>query len=303
MKTLAAALTVLSIFLVSSAFGGDRVIARVGSEAITARELALALEQTPDLTRQKALDLLIERRLVLIWASERNIKVSDNEVQEVQASILERNNMSEEAFIEALQTTGDTIETFRAGIREQITINKALGMALSAKTQITDAELQELYLKTYPQETVFEVSHILLIADKDTSDDQDASVKQEAEEILAQIQEGASFDTMARQYSQDPTSADKGGLLGTFNEGELLPELEKIALTLEPGESGGPVRTAAGYHILKLISSELSEPPPMAEVKSLLERNLMAQKEQTVRTRWLNELKEAAYIDVYPDDG
>lgn len=303
MKILTAVCTVLSLFLASTAFGGDRVIARVGSEAITAQELALALKQAPDLTREKAIDLLMERRLVLLWASKQDIKVSDSEVQEAETSIRERNNMSEEAFKEALLSAGDTVESFRAGLREQITINKALGMALSARVQITDAQLQEFYLKTYPQKTVFKVSHILLTVDEDAPEDQDASVKQKAEELLAQIQDGASFDALAKMYSQDPSSAESGGLLGTFNEGELLPELEKLALTLEPGESGGPVLTSAGYHILKLISKKLSEPPPMAEVKNLLERNLRAQKEGPIRAKWLEELRESTYIEVFPDDG
>jgi parvulin-like peptidyl-prolyl isomerase len=142
-----------------------------------------------------------------------------------------------------------------------------------------------------------------LTVEKEAPADKDASVKRNAEQVLAEILDGASFDTMASKYSQDGSSADKGGRLGTFSEGELLPELEKLAGTLEPGEVGGPVRTSAGYHILLLSSREFSEPPPFIEVRSSLERSLMAQKEESVRTRWLNELRKATYIEVFPDGG
>jgi len=124
-----------------------------------------------------------------------------------------------------------------------------------------------------------------------------------AEQALARIQAGASFESMVSEYSQDGSSADRGGKLGSFGEGELLPELDQLAATLEPGEVGGPVRTSAGYHILLLESRGVREPPPFAEVKSTLERNYMVSMEESVRTRWLKELKETNYIEVFPDDG
>jgi peptidyl-prolyl cis-trans isomerase SurA len=290
-------------FMAPAVFADDRVVARVNNEAITHRELVAALEQNPDLSRQKTLDLLIERRLVIVWATGKNISVADEELEQVETSIRERNNISLDDFEKALSSRGETLDTFRTNLREQLLINKALGMALSSRTQISEAELQELYLKTYPQKTVFEVNHILLTVEKEASAEKDALIKRNAEQVLAEILEGASFDTMASKYSQDGSSADKGGRLGTFREGELLPELDKLAGTLEPGEVGGPVRTSAGYHILQLASRGFSEPPPFIEVRSSLERSLMAQKEESVRTSWLNELKKTIYIEIFPDGG
>lgn len=301
--------TVLTIFLLSmsfmlsTAFAGDRVVARVGNEAITHLELTAAIEQNPNLPREKILDLLIERQLVLIWAAGQNISVADGELEQMEASIRERNNMSPDQFEKALSSTGDTPESFREGLRIQITINKALGLALSSQIQISDSELQELYLKTYPRKTVFEVSHILLAVDEGAPVEKDAAVKRNAEQVIAQIASGASFDSMVSEYSQDGSSADKGGRLGTFSEGELLPELENLAATLEPGEVGGPVRTSAGYHILLLESRGNNEPPPFSEVRDTLEKSLMADREESVRTRWLKELRETTYIEVFPDDG
>ena len=289
--------------MVSTVFAGDWVVARVGSEAITHRELATALEQNPDLARQKALDLLIERRLVLVWAAGKNITIGNEEMEQVEENIRGKNNLSLDEFKEVLTSRGETLVSFRANIREQLTINKALGAALGAQTRVSDGELQELYVTTYPRKTAFEVSHILLSVDTEDPVEKDSSAKGSAEKILAEIQGGASFNSMASRYSQDGSSADKGGRLGIFSEGELLPELEELAATLEPGEVGGPVRTSAGYHILLLSSRGFSEPPPFTEVRSTLERDLMARKEESARTRWLDELKETTYIEVFPDGG
>lgn len=303
MKTFLAIWLLSMTFMASAAFASDRVVARVSNESITHRELTTAREQTPGLSRSEALDLLIERRLVLVWAAEENISIEDKELEQVEASIRKRNNLSGDEFEKILLSRGENVELFRANLREQLTINKALGIALSEQTRLTDGELQELYLKTYPRKTVFEVSHILLSVAREAPAEKDASVKSTAEQILSDILGGASFDNMASRYSQDGSSANKGGRLGTFNEGELLLELEQLAKTLEPGQVGGPVRTSAGYHILLLVSTGVSEQPPFSEVRGALERSLMARREDSFRTRWLDELKKTTYIEIFPDDG
>ena len=91
-------------------------------------------------------------------------------------------------------------------------------------------------------------------------------------------------------------------LIDGFYRPDLLPELEKVIDTLEPGETGGPVRTQAGYHILLLESLALSQPPSCSEVREELERTLLARKEESVRARWLEELRETTYVEVFPDD-
>jgi parvulin-like peptidyl-prolyl isomerase len=303
MRTFLTLCLLLANVMAATAFAGDRVVARVSNEAITHSALMTALEQNPDLTRPEAIDLLIERHLVLVWATGENISIGDVELEQVVASIRERNKLSADEFEKAIASTGETIESFRANLREQLTINKALGVALSAQTQISDDELQDLYLTTFPRKTVFEVNHILLAVEKEALAENDASVKRTAEQIFAEIAGGASFDTMASKYSKDVSSANKGGRLGTFKEGELLSELEKLATTLKPGEVGGPVRTSVGHHILQLVSRGLSDPPPFAEVKSALERNLIAKKEESARTLWLKDLKETIYFEIFPDDG
>src|SRR6056300_694633 len=114
MRALLTIFLLSATLMVSATFAGDRVVARVADEAITHRELATALKQNPELTRQKALDLLIERRLVLVWAAGKNILIGNEEMEEVEASVLERNNLTPDQFKEALTSRGETLESFRA---------------------------------------------------------------------------------------------------------------------------------------------------------------------------------------------
>ena len=295
--------TLFTTLMAVPVHAGDRVVARVAGEPITHGEITAALAQNPDLDRQTVMDLLIERRLVLVWAASNNISVADEEIEQVEASIRSRNNLSPDQFKKTLAERGEPIEVFRANLREQLMINKALGKALSDQTRISEIELQELYKETYTRDTIFEVSHILFQVEGDATSDEDRAVREKAEQVMAEIKGGASFESMVSLYSQDESSAVNGGRLGVFREGELIPELEDLARTLEPGEAGGPVRTSAGYHLLLLESRRTSEPPPFVEVRSILEKQLMAQKEDSARTRWLEKLKETTYIEVFPDDG
>ena len=72
-----------------------------------------------------------------------------------------------------------------------------------------------------------------------------------AKEVLKKLKSGASFEEMAKQYSTDKASALKGGYLGSFKRGDLLPAFEKEALSIQPGEISGVVKTSLGYHIIR----------------------------------------------------
>ena len=80
-----------------------------------------------------------------------------------------------------------------------------------------------------------------------------AKTESDARQLLDQLAAGAEFETLARLYSTDPAAGRTGGDLGPFLPGTLLPEFERAVKEIDPGQIGGPVKTAAGYHIIKRI--------------------------------------------------
>lgn len=106
-------------------------------------------------------------------------------------------------------------------------------------------------------------SHILIPAGDDTS-----SALNKVKDILQQIKNGADFAKMAKEYSLDPISASRGGDLGWFGKGMMVPPFEKAAFNAKIGEIVGPVRTDYGYHLIKvhdkskriIIAAELNQP-------------------------------------------
>jgi len=310
MKKFFCLLVILSFIVPLAGFRGakaaswivDKVVARVGPEPVTQREIDSLARDNPDMTRQDALNMLIERKLVLSWARNNGLSVSSEELEKAKETILENNSMSREAFDEFLASRGQDHQDFEIDLKEQILLRKALGSAVRARVRLTEEELKESFEKAYPPTETISIRHILLKPDP-AFPDGEASSRDLASRIIEQAREGVPFDSLARKYSMDEATASRGGDLGTFRRGELLYELESAAMTLEPGQVGGPVRTRLGLHILKLEDRTLSDPPPFSAVEDQLRSTLTEAKSREIQEQWLRELKDSTYIEIFSDGG
>jgi peptidyl-prolyl cis-trans isomerase D len=136
----------------------------------------------------------------------------------------------------------------------------------------TDADLLRLYNEnkdSYRTPERVNLRHILLKT-TDMNPQQEAAVKAKAEDILKQLRAGANFAELAKKYSEDPGSASKGGEYDGVVRGQMVPEFEKAAFSLKPGQISDLVKTQYGYHIIQLISHEDARLKPFEEVKAQL---------------------------------
>ncbi len=144
-------------------------------------------------------------------------------------------------------------------------------------TMPTDAQLRKDYNANLDQFRTPErvnARHILIKSDKTN----DAAMKAKAEGILKQIQAGGDFAKLAKENSQDNApggSAEKGGELGWLVKGQTVPEFEKAAFSLQPGQTSGLVKTEYGYHIIQVEQHEQAHLQSFEEVKPALMRTFM----------------------------
>jgi peptidyl-prolyl cis-trans isomerase D len=141
---------------------------------------------------------------------------------------------------------------------------------LEQTIQPTDADLLRLYNENkdrYRTPERVNVRHILLKAD-DKDPKNAAAVKAKAEDLVKQLRGGANFAEMVKKYSEDPGSAQKGGEYDGVVRGQMVPEFERAAFSLKPGEISDPVKTSYGYHILQVISHEQAQLKPFADLKT-----------------------------------
>jgi peptidyl-prolyl cis-trans isomerase D len=129
------------------------------------------------------------------------------------------------------------------------------GQALKVVSDVTDEELRALYeeqadLYTTPKEV--RARHIPVKTAPDAGEEGVAQARDRAESILQQLDQGASFEELAKQESDDPGSAGNGGDLGYFGEGIMAPEFEAAAFALGKGERSHIVKTQFGFHIIEV---------------------------------------------------
>ena len=161
---------------------------------------------------------------------------------------------------------------------DEILANAFRKKFIEGKIQVSDKEIEDYYKShleefSAPLPVNVKVKTILV------------KTKEEAENVLKELKEGASFDTLAKKKSLDP-SASQGGDIGWIGKGERDPEVEKVAFSLEKDGVSGAIKTANGYQIIKVIDKRGGGVRPFDEVKTRIKMNLRAQKFQEEKQRY-----------------
>src|SRR5580692_10083335 len=144
--------------------------------------------------------------------------------------------------------------------------------------QVSDDQLKVQYQKNiqdYQVPNRVHVEHILLMTVGNKTDAEVEEIKKKAEDVLKQARSGAKFEDLAKKYTEDPGTKDKGGDLGWLVQGQTVPEFEKAAFSLQKGQISDLVRTQYGFHIIKVIDKETARTKSFDEVKESLRAPLL----------------------------
>src|SRR5688572_19776275 len=161
--------------------------------------------------------------------------------------------------------------------------------AMRQRVTVTGQQIERSYNENSQQYSTPEqarASHILL----KTEGKDDAAVKKQAEDLLAQLKAGASMEELAKKHSQDEASAAKGGDLDFFNKGQMVPEFDKAAFELPIGQLSGLVKTSYGYHIIKVTERRPASQRTLTEVRTQIEDQLKWEQAQTQAQKLADEV-------------
>jgi peptidyl-prolyl cis-trans isomerase D len=145
---------------------------------------------------------------------------------------------------------------------------------------ITDADIEAAYKarrSQFDQPARTKVSHILVKVPPVGGSAAEDQAKARAESALSRIRGGADFGQVAKEMSEDPSTAGRGGDLGLIAAGELVPEVDKLIQSLKPGELGGPTRSPFGYHVVKVFEVVPGSRKELKEVAPTLRATLAAE--------------------------
>jgi peptidyl-prolyl cis-trans isomerase D len=145
--------------------------------------------------------------------------------------------------------------------------------------QVSDDQLKVQYQNNIQQYQVpnrVHAEHILFMTVGKTDAEVD-EIKKNAEDVLKQAKKGAKFEDLAKKYSEDPGSKEKGGDLGWITQGQTVPEFEKTAFGLDKGQISDLVKTQYGFHIIKVLEKETARTKTFDEVKESLRAPMVLQ--------------------------
>jgi peptidyl-prolyl cis-trans isomerase SurA len=198
----------------------------------------------------EVLRAMINERLQVQEAARQGLQVSEGEVRDQIAEIERRNGMPPGGITLLLRQRNIDPRTFEDQIRAAVAWNKVIQRVIQPQIRVSDVEVRAVLnrLLANKDKLQYRVQEIFLPVD---SPAQQGRALQTAQFILGQLRAGASFDIMARQFSQTG-SANSGGDLGFLFEGQMEPEIERVVKQMRTGQVAGPVRSAGGYYVLRL---------------------------------------------------
>lgn len=175
---------------------------------------------------------------------------------------------------------------------EQGLVERMRDQIMGHDTTISDSALQEIYEQEQPG-TRIHARHILFTVPSGATPQQRDSIHALAEKIRQRAVAGEDFAKLAREYSQDPGTAQKGGDLGTFGHGQMVGPFENAAFALKPGQISDVVETPFGFHIIQVLSRET---PSMKEMGTQFRQQVLQQREQKRLQTFVDSLTKQADV-------
>lgn len=246
------------------------VIAEVNGDTITTGDFQKELENLPPYLKPMAdtaegkkelLDTMVVRELILQQARKDGI----DKGPEVAAKLEE--------------------------LKKRVVVEAFLKKKVEENASVSDEEMKKFYeenkekFKTGAQ---VHASHILMKSEE------------EAQKVLKELQGGGNFEELAKKHSIDSAAA-KGGDLGWFSKGSMVPEFEKVVFGLKEGETSGIVKTKFGYHVIKLTGKRPAGTRTFDEVKEQLRAAILPSKQQEVFQKLKDDIKKDAKITIKED--
>lgn len=287
-------------------------------------------EQTPERVadiKKRVLDQMIDDRILAQEAKTKTIRISQLETDDGVKKVRSR-FQTEAEFNDELKKEGMNFDEFRNHIKDQLATIKLIDQEVKAKTPPpSDTDVKELYdtlqalvgdkpipgshtpseleeLKSLAKAVQHRFGervrarHILIrVPPKASKDIRDAAQKK-AKDLLARIKKGEELTDLAKQFSDDPGSKERGGDLGYFSKGDMVEPFEKAAFGLEVGQTSEVVATDFGFHIIQVTEKKASSKMSLDEIKDDLKEYLFQQRAAKRFETYIKDLRAKADIKV-----
>ncbi len=263
----------------------DYIVAVVNAEPITNQQVAaevarlrrqLAAQRRPEPPAAElawqVLNQLINERVQLQLARELGIRVDEPSIDQAEQSIASQNQLTLEQLHRELQREGIDRARFREQLRDQLLLTRLREREVEPRVRVSEADIDQYLAEQRlraqdPAAQQVNMAHILIPVPDGASEQQVAELRARAQALLQQARAGADFAALAREHSGASDRA-QGGELGLRSADRYPPLFVQATEGLQPGELAGPVRSGAGWHVIKLLERRISGLPPTTVTQS-----------------------------------
>lgn len=277
------ALALIGLFFALSAAAApqpiDSIVAVVNDDVILQSELDTAVAQIrrqyqgranlpPDgVLERQVLERQVMQELQLQFAKDNNVNVSEEDVDKALQRMARQNNLTVPQLRQGVERDGFDFAAFRENMREQLIIERVQQQVTQQRVDVAPSEI-EIQLERDPQERrEYRLANILVGVDDGASPAEIEQAEAKAQRIRRELQDGADFQQMAIAES-DSQDALQGGDVGWRRPGEISPEFAKVLEGMEPGDISRPLRSPAGFYLIKLVEERAAQAMMVSEKRA-----------------------------------
>ena len=259
----------LPLLLVGTARAQEvlRIAAIVNDEVISVQDLgerlslamaSAGLDDRPEIRRRLAPQVLrglVDEKLKSQEAKRLDVRVASGDMERALRAIEQQNKVRKGGLKDFLARKGIKLSVLAERIEKDLAWSRVVDRAIRPRIQIGQEEINEMLaqINAGKGKPEYRVAEIFLPVDTPGNENE---VRVLAERLIQQLQSGATFSGLAQNFSQSAAAAG-GGELGWIRQGQLMEELDKTLLNLRTGQTSAPIRSVAGYHILRLLDSRV----------------------------------------------
>jgi peptidyl-prolyl cis-trans isomerase SurA len=271
----------------------EPIVPRLRTQARTEKEFAESIRQVS----REVLQNMIDRILIVKAAEKEGLLIPPSYIDQEYEEVLNRDFGGDRSrLLSYLQAQGLTPREFRENIYNRVVINFMRQKNRKSQSEISPERIQEFYVQNkicFYQDESIRLRQIILTPQANESIE---SLRQTANKIIQELDEGANFSDVAQKYSADKVGR-KGGDWGWIKRQDIRTELCTVAFSLEPGEySQQPVELGETIFILFCEDKHEEMIQPVNEVRDVIENLLAGEIARKTQERWLQNIRENSYV-------
>ncbi len=269
----------------------DQAVGNAGVEAST-----LSSEEKMAGYRKLLDDLILDK---LIKAKATDIEVTDADVK-AELDKIKASFPSPEVFEQQLTQSGQTEEKVLEMIKQGLPQRKWLEAQIGDGGKVSDEDAKKFYDENktqFEQPETVRASHILFLVPEGATEEVLKEKEEAAKKAEERAKKGEDFAALAKELSEEPGAAERGGDLDFFTKDQMVPEFAEAAFSMDVDAISAPVKSQFGYHVIKVTDKKPAGTMDFEEVKPRLMEFLEGQKQQEAVTAVLDKLRAEAKIE------